>query len=704
MAYGLGVDLGTTYTAAAVVREGHVEMAPLGDRSTAMPSVILMRAEGGVLTGDAANRRAASEPDRVAREVKRRLGDPTPMLLGGTPYSAGDLLAAQLREVVAQISEREGGPPSAVRLTHPANWGPYKRELFEQVPRLAGLHDVAMITEPEAAAAHYATNERIAEGSTVAVYDLGGGTFDATILRTTGGGFEILGEPEGVEGLGGVDFDEAVYAYVDRTLDGAVSALDPADAAATSAIVRLRQDCVLAKEALSADTDATIPVLLPSQQTEVRLTRGEFEDMIRPSVASTIAALQRALVSADVEPEQLDKVLLVGGSSRIPLVARMVSAEMGRPTAVDAHPKHAIVLGAAMLVEPPARAAGPGAPSPAHTSVFPSSGAPYRTPIPPVSPRTPSGGVRIGTGAAPASPRQSSGPSSGMIPTVASTRGPSTGGTSTGRTSTTYTPKTRTGAAASSAFSPTARTPASTTYTPTTRTTAGGQGPHTGQTVAQPHAAPTQVAPTHTGPTQVAPTHTGPTQVAPAHADPGRQAGRGPTGTAALYSGAAASSAHGAPPPPLDGGDRHGAGEEAPVGRPRRRMPLVLTAVLLVALLAGGGTFAYRALASSTPPAPGPTPTQVVAPEPLPTTTAAPPTQDNSGGTPGGTGRTANGGAGGSGGSGGGGGRWTTTTTTSHHSSGTTDGSTGGSTGTGTTGGCCEATPGSSSDGGAATP
>ena len=437
MAYGLGVDLGTTYTAAAVVREGHVEMAPLGDRSTAMPSVILMRAEGGVLTGDAANRRAATEPDRVAREVKRRLGDPMPVLLGGTPYSAGDLMAAQLREVVAQISEREGGPPVAVRLTHPANWGPYKRELFEQVPRMAGLYDVTMITEPEAAAAHYAANERIADGTTVAVYDLGGGTFDATVLRTTGGGFEILGAPEGVEGLGGVDFDEAVFGHVDRSLDGAVSALDLSDPAATSAIVRLRQDCVLAKEALSSDTEATIPVLLPSLQTEVRLTRGEFETMIRPSVASTIASLQRALESADISAEQVDTVLLVGGSSRIPLVSQMVSGELGRPTSVDAHPKHAIVLGAASLAEPPARAAGPGAPGPAHTSVFPTSGAPFRTPVPRVGPGTPPGGIPAGGSGRPASTPAAaahgggSGTNSGMIPIVAGPRPSSTGGFST---------------------------------------------------------------------------------------------------------------------------------------------------------------------------------------------------------------------------------------------------------------------------------
>jgi actin-like ATPase involved in cell morphogenesis len=683
VAYGLGVDLGTTFTAAAVVRDGHVEMAPLGDRSTAMPSVILMRAEGGVLTGDAANRRAASEPDRVAREVKRRLGDPTPVLLGGTPFSAGDLMAAQLREVVAQISEREGGAPSAVRLTHPANWGPYKRELFEQVPRLAGLHDVTMITEPEAAAAHYAANERIPDGSTVAVYDLGGGTFDATVLRTTGGGFEILGAPEGVEGLGGVDFDEAVFAFVDRALDGAVSGLDPTDSSATSAIVRLRQDCVLAKEALSADTEATIPVLLPSQQTEVRLTRGEFEDMIRPSVASTIASLQRALLSADVEPEQLDAVLLVGGSSRIPLVARMVSAELGRPTAVDAHPKHAIVLGAAMLVEPPSRSAGPGAPSPAHTAVFPSSGAPYRTPVPRTGPRTPSGGIPIGTGRVP--PRVATGPSSGMIPAVAATRPPSTGGfpaqAPAARTSG-YTPTTRSGATPSAATSVT-RTAAtrSTAYTPTTRTGA--------------------IAASGVSATSA-------TRLV------------GPQGEAAtVMHGAAAPTtsvpgAAGAPagPPPLGNRPGGASGEPAPVGRSRRRTPLIIVGVVLVALLAGGGTFAYRAIAADAPAPAAPVPSQVVAPAPLPTTTTSAPAPAadpgagaaaHNGSTRSSSGTAGSGGASSSGGSsssGSGGSGWTPSTGSSgtSGSSSTSGSSTSGSSTSGSSS-CCQATPESGSTG-----
>ncbi|TCK26110.1 Hsp70 family protein [Pseudonocardia endophytica] len=415
MGYGLGVDLGTTFTAAAVERDGRVEMATLGDRTAAVPSVVLLRGDGTVLTGDAADRRAASEPDRVAREVKRRLGDPMPVLLGGAPQPVQELMAMQLRDVVRVVSEREGGAPDEVTLTHPANWGPYKKELFGQIPRRAGIDRVRMLTEPEAAAAHYASTERVPEGAVVAVYDLGGGTFDATVLRTSGEGFEILGTPEGIEGLGGIDFDEAVYAHVDRVLDGALSGLDPADIRATAAAIRLRHECVLAKEALSADTEATIPVLLPAVQTEVRLTRGEFETMIQPSVAATVEAMRRALRSAGVTPDELHTVLLVGGSSRIPAVARMVSAELGRPTSVDAHPKHAIALGAAQL----SRRTGPEAVDggPADDTPTPPRGIPVVTPMGapmlpsqagPVGPGTP--GVPVGPGTPPGGTRQPTGP------------------------------------------------------------------------------------------------------------------------------------------------------------------------------------------------------------------------------------------------------------------------------------------------------
>jgi molecular chaperone DnaK len=348
MTYELGVDLGTTYTAAAVYRDGRAEIVELGTRTAAIPSVLFVREDDSLLIGEPATRRGVAEPGRLAREFKRRFGDPTPLILGGSPYSADTLMAKVLRWVVRYVAEREGGPPERVTVSHPANWGQFKRDLLEQAIRLAGLTDAKTITEPEAAAVYYASNERVESGSIVAVYDLGGGTFDAAVLRKTDQGFEIMGRPEGIEHLGGVDFDQAIMAEVDRATAGALGELDPADSVSSKAASRLREEIVEAKEALSSDTDASVPVVLPSVQTEVRITRAEFEDMIRASIGDTIAALRRALDSGGVSAAEVSKVLLVGGSSRIPLVAQMVSAELGRPVAVDAHPKHAIPLGAAL--------------------------------------------------------------------------------------------------------------------------------------------------------------------------------------------------------------------------------------------------------------------------------------------------------------------------------------------------------------------
>ncbi len=349
MSYQLGIDLGTTYTAAAVYRDGRATICSLGGRAASIPSVVLLREDGEVLTGEAAVRRAITEPERVAREFKRRLGDSTPIIVGGTPYSAEALSARLLRSVVDQVTEREGSPPASIVLCHPANWGQFKIDLLQQAVRLAGLDPstVSFLTEPEAAAISYAAQERVDPGEVVAVYDLGGGTFDAAVLRRTPSGFEIIGAPEGIERLGGIDFDAAVFAHVSRSLDGAIQQLDQDDVTAVAGVSRLRADCVEAKEALSSDTDATIPVLLPNVQTDVRITRREFESIIRPSLVDSIEAMRRALRSAGVEPADVSRVLLVGGSSRVPLIAQLVSSELGRPVAVDAHPKHAIALGAA---------------------------------------------------------------------------------------------------------------------------------------------------------------------------------------------------------------------------------------------------------------------------------------------------------------------------------------------------------------------
>ena len=385
MAYFLGIDLGTTYTAAAISREGSASVVNLGNRAPVVPSVVLLRDDESILTGEAAVRRAATEPQRVAREFKRRMGDPTPIIVGGSPYSADALTASLLRWVVEKVTEVEGSPPTGIAVSYPSNWGEYKQDLLRQAIARADLDGVVMVTEPEAAAIHYASQERVEAGSVIAVYDLGGGTFDVAVLRKTESGWEVLGEPQGIDRLGGIDVDEAVFRHVVDATDGVITELDPDDPAALAAVARLRQECVEAKEALSSDTDVLIPVLLPNLQTEVRLTRAELEQMVRPALADTITTMGRALRSAGVEPEQVDTVLLVGGSSRIPLVAQLVGSALSRPVAVDAHPKHGIALGAAMVAAEADRAGtGPVAAPLPPPPVAPPVAAPV--PPPPVAP------------------------------------------------------------------------------------------------------------------------------------------------------------------------------------------------------------------------------------------------------------------------------------------------------------------------------
>ncbi len=405
MSYYLGIDLGTTYTAAAV-HDGAPQRGPevvtLGERGPTVPSVLCLQPDGGFIAGDAAERHAVTDPQRIARQFKRRLGDPTPLLVGDAAVPAEVLTGQLLRWVVDSVMRARGGErPASIVLTHPANWGPYKRDLLDKAAEVAGLSGVLLVTEPQAAAISYAAQERVDEGAVVAVYDLGGGTFDAAVLRKEpDGGFTVLGSPEGIERLGGIDVDAALFAHVTSAVGDAYENLDPDDPRALAAVSRLRIDCTQAKEGLSLDSEVRVPVLLPTIQTEVRVTRAELEAMIRPTLAETVTALERALRSASLTPAMVDHVLLVGGSSRIPLVSELVSSGLGRPIAVDAHPKHAVALGAAIVA---ARAAGALAPA--------------RRPLPPPPTSPPPG--RVAAPAAPASAAAPAPPASLPAPSVA---------------------------------------------------------------------------------------------------------------------------------------------------------------------------------------------------------------------------------------------------------------------------------------------
>ncbi|MFF1252856.1 Hsp70 family protein [Pseudarthrobacter sp. NPDC058329] len=354
MNYVLAIDVGTSFTAAAIARldqgsSPSPECLPLGLRGASVPSVIYYPEVGTILVGEAAERRGLDSPARVVREFKRRVGDSVPISVGTLSLPAEDVFATMVRWVADRAEEREGAPPSEVVLTHPAAWGGHRTSVIRAAMAARGLENVTLIAEPEAAAVYYASQVRVEEGSTIAVYDLGGGTFDTAVLRKAGTGrFELVGRPEGIENLGGADFDAEVFRYVAGHTGDVLSKLDPGDAGVRGALARLRRECVEAKEALSADSEATISVLLPGVQQQVRLVRSEFEALITDAVRDTVDALEQSLTGMALEPADLTAVLLIGGSSRIPLVAQLISEQLDRPLAVDADPKSSICMGAAV--------------------------------------------------------------------------------------------------------------------------------------------------------------------------------------------------------------------------------------------------------------------------------------------------------------------------------------------------------------------
>ena len=191
---------------------------------------------------------------------------------------------------------------------------------------------------------------RVEEGSTIAVYDLGGGTFDTAVL-TQGRAddrFEAVGRPEGIDDLGGADFDAAVFRYVAEHTGGALADLDPRTRTSWPPCPGCGANAWRPRKHCHRTARSTIPVLLPGYQQQVRLVRSEFEALIEEPVRETVDALEESLAQSKLAPADLTAVLLIGGSSRIPLVAELISEQLDRPIAVDADPKSSICLGAAV--------------------------------------------------------------------------------------------------------------------------------------------------------------------------------------------------------------------------------------------------------------------------------------------------------------------------------------------------------------------
>ncbi len=350
MSYQVGVDLGATFTAAAVCRSGWAEVVPYGPQAAYLPSVAYVNPDGSLVLGDAAEQRATTEPDRVARQFTRRIGDGTPLRLGGVLMTADALAARYVAHIVGAVAGAMGGPPAGVALTHPAGWGQHRLESLHAALIAQGLASTVFLSTAQAAVRTHAEHVPVGAGELVAVYDLGGTGFDASVVRRTDDGRFAPAAPSEELEVGGLDFDELVFDHVRAALGEQFAALNPADPAVRHALARLRRECTRAKEALSADTDVQIPVLAPGIDTRVRLARAEFEEMIRPTVEETAAALHRAIDTAGSTPAEVSAVLLTGGSARIPLVTQVVSEILGRPVTVAPNPKGDTAIGAALAI------------------------------------------------------------------------------------------------------------------------------------------------------------------------------------------------------------------------------------------------------------------------------------------------------------------------------------------------------------------
>ncbi|MEU7867778.1 Hsp70 family protein [Dactylosporangium sp. NPDC049140] len=384
----LGIDFGTSNTVAALAGPDGRIRALVVDGSPLVPSAVFAAGEAEPLVGVDAVRAAAGNPAAFEGNPKRRIDDGT-VWLGERDRPVVELIAAVLARVAGEARRVAGGAAGETVLTHPATWGGPRLAVLAEAAARAGLPAVRFVPEPVAATAYFVSvlGDPIPPGRAIVVYDLGAGTFDVSVVCRTATGFNVLAA-DGLPDAGGLDLDAALLAHL-RTATaeapgGATAAawrrLDwPETEADHRARRMLWHDAKAAKEQLSRHSTATLD--LPVVGGPVHVTREEFEAVAGPVLARTVALTRAVLQRAAVPPEQVARVFLVGGSSRIPLAATLLHRALGiAPTVIDQpelvvaegalHARPSVVQPSAPLPAPPV----PPAPVPLPDSVAQGSG------------------------------------------------------------------------------------------------------------------------------------------------------------------------------------------------------------------------------------------------------------------------------------------------------------------------------------------
>jgi molecular chaperone DnaK len=345
----LAVDFGTVFTTTAIARQDRAELVDVeGDGTFRMRSGVLLEPEGTIAVGEVARHAAEFSPERFEPTPKRSIGDGS-ILLGDRMLPIVEVISAVYVKVASKARRCAGGePPDQVFLTHPADWAQQRIQMLVDAASAAGLGSPVMVPEPVAAAAHIGT-ATAPVGSHVAIYDFGGGTFDAAVLQRTATGYEVAGPPGGRDPLGGEDIDQRIIDHLGAgplgELDGWHLLLAPPDARWRRAAAAFREAVRKAKEGLS--TTLSWQLWVPGLECDVQLTRAELDDLIRSDVAATVDILAQTIAAAEQAARDLQGIYLVGGSSRIPLIADTIWKRLGvQPQTYD-DPKAVVVLGAA---------------------------------------------------------------------------------------------------------------------------------------------------------------------------------------------------------------------------------------------------------------------------------------------------------------------------------------------------------------------
>ncbi|MDI9634046.1 MAG: molecular chaperone DnaK [Methanolinea sp.] len=344
----LGIDLGTTFSCMAIMEAGKPVVIPNAEGQRTTPSVVAFTKDGERLVGSLAKRQAITNPTRTIQSIKRKMGTNEKVRIDDKVYTPQEISAMILQKLKADAEAYLGEKITKAVITVPAYFNDAQRQATKDAGTIAGLEVLRIINEPTASALAYGIDKE--NDATVLVYDLGGGTFDVSILTLGDGVFEVKATA-GNNHLGGDDFDNRIIDYLVEEFqkkEGINLRSDPI------AMQRLRDAAENAKIELSQKmkTNINLPYITTGPDgpkfLDIDLTRAKFEQLIADLVESTVIPVRQALADAKLTPEQIDHVLLVGGSTRVPLVQETVRRILGKEPDKGINPDECVAIGAAI--------------------------------------------------------------------------------------------------------------------------------------------------------------------------------------------------------------------------------------------------------------------------------------------------------------------------------------------------------------------